>query len=81
MQNIPLVAPQMLFEDRGVRLDIRLAKSFQIQRFRVQVNVDAYNALNSNSIRAVSSTFGSQWTRPQQILDPRLLQVGGQISF
>ena len=81
VQNIPLVAPQTLFEDRISRLDLRLAKSFQVQRFRIQVNIDAYNALNSNSIRAVSSTFGASWTRPQQILDPRLLQVGGQISF
>jgi hypothetical protein len=79
--GIPLVPPQTLFEDRIARLDIRLAKSVQIRQFRVQVNVDAYNALNANSVRAVNSTFGSAWTRPQQILDPRLIQVGGQISF
>ena len=42
---------------------------------------DAYNALNANSVRAVNSSYGSAWLRPQQILDPRLLQIGGQISF
>jgi outer membrane receptor protein involved in Fe transport len=81
VSGIPLVAPQTLFEDRVVRLDLRLAYSFQVQRFRFQVNLDAYNALNANSVRAVNSTYGSAWTRPQQILDPRILQVGGQISF
>lgn len=45
------------------------------------LNIDAYNALNANSVRAVNSTFGSAWQRPQQILDPRLIQVGGTISF
>jgi hypothetical protein len=85
--NIPLVAPQTMFEDRIVRLDLRLSKSLQIQRFRIQLNVDAYNALNANSVRALSSQFGSggrasaAWQRPSQILDPRLIQVGGQISF
>ena len=81
VQNIPLVAPQTLFEDRVTRLDLRLSHSFQVQRVRVQLNLDAYNALNANSVRAVNSAYGSAWTRPQQILDPRILQVGGQLSF
>ena len=81
VSNIPLVAPQTLFEDRVVRLDLRLSKAFQIQRFRVQANLDAYNALNANSIRSVNSAYGAQWRRPLQILDPRIIQVGGQITF
>ena len=81
VQNIPLVAPQTLFEDRVVRLDMRLAKSISIQRFRIQVNLDAYNILNANSVRAVTTAFGANWTRPTQILDPRIFQIGGQISF
>jgi hypothetical protein len=85
--TVPLVQPQTMYEDRIVRLDLRLAKAVNIRRVRVQVNIDAYNALNANSVRALSSTFGSggrasaAWQRPTQILDPRLLQVGGQISF
>ena len=81
VQNIPLVAPQTLFEDRVTRLDLRLSHSFQVQRVRVQLNLDAYNALNANSVRAVNSAYGAAWTRPQQILDPRILQVGGQLRF
>ena len=71
----------------GVVTSDKMAKSVTVRRVRIQVNVDAYNALNANSIRALSSTFGSggrassAWQRPTQILDPRLIQVGGQISF
>jgi hypothetical protein len=43
--------------------------------------VATYNALNANSVRAVTSSYGAAWLRPQQILDPRLLQIGGHISF
>jgi outer membrane receptor protein involved in Fe transport len=78
---IPLVPPQTLFEDRITRLDLRLTKIFQYKRYRLQINVDAYNALNSNSIRAVNSVYGAAWRTPLQILDPRLLQFGGQFSF
>ena len=80
--TIPLVAPQTLFEDRISRLDLRLSKSIRVRgRARVQINLDAYNALNSNAIRAVISTYGAWWRQPQQILDPRIVQIGGQVSF
>jgi carboxypeptidase family protein len=79
--RIPLVAPQTLFEDRISRIDLRLSKIVKYRRIRVQLNLDAYNALNDNSIRAVNSAYGPGWRTPLQILDPRLIQFGGQISF
>jgi len=78
---IPLVPPETLFEDRITRLDLRLTKIFKYNRTRLQINVDAYNALNANSIRAVNSVYGAAWRTPLQILDPRLIQFGGQFSF
>src|SRR4029079_12752391 len=56
---IPLVAPQTLFEDRITRLDLRLSKILKVNKYRFQINLDAYNALNSNAIRAVNSTYGA----------------------
>jgi outer membrane receptor protein involved in Fe transport len=80
--TIPLVAPQTLFEERISRLDLRLSKAIRAgNRIRIQVNLDAYNALNAGSVRAAISTYGARWAQPQQILDARLVQVGGQISF
>jgi Carboxypeptidase regulatory-like domain/TonB dependent receptor-like, beta-barrel len=79
--TVPLVPPQTLFEDRISRVDVRLSKIFRMGRYRIQANLDAYNLLNASSIRAVNSTFGAQWQTPTQILDPRIIQVGGQFSF
>jgi hypothetical protein len=79
--TIPLVPPQTLFEDRVSRLDLRLSKVFSMGRLRVRANVDAYNVLNANSVRSVLSTYGARWRTPTQILDPRLVEVGGTISF
>ena len=79
--TIPLVPPQTLFEDRVSRLDLRLSKVFSVGRLRVRGNVDAYNVLNANSVRSVLSTYGARWRTPAQILDPRLVEVGGTISF
>ncbi len=60
--NIQLVDPQTLFEDRISRLDLRLSKVFRINKVRIQLNLDAYNALNSSAIRADNTSYGSAWT-------------------
>ena len=78
---MPLVAPQTLFEGRIRRLDLRVSKILYAGRFRFQINFDAYNALNTRSVLGVNSTFGSRWQQPATIMDPRLMQIGGQIDF
>ena len=79
--TVPLVAPQTLFEARIRRLDLRVSKILYAGRFRFQINFDAYNALNTSSVLGVNSTFGSRWQQPATIMDPRLMQIGGQIDF
>ncbi|MQA29199.1 MAG: TonB-dependent receptor [Luteitalea sp.] len=80
--NVPLVLPQTVFEGRTRRLDLRLTKIFQLtSRVRLQANLDAYNALNSSAVQTVQTTFGPNWLTPTTILDPRILQISGQLSF
>ena len=71
-----------VFEDRISRLDLRLEQGLpDRQRSGVQVNLDAYNALNSSAIRAYNLVYGPGYLNPNQIMDARLIQFGGQISF
>ena len=79
--TVPLVAPQTLFADRVTRLDFRLSKIITAGRYRFQANFDAYNLTNSSVVRTLNSTYGSRWQRPNSIIDPRLIELGGQISF
>jgi hypothetical protein len=80
--TVPLLEPQTQFEPRQKQLDIRLSKQFIFRgRVNLQANVDVYNVLNANSILAINTTYGSQWRRPTSILDARLVQFGGQLSF
>ena len=81
-KEIPLVAPQTLFEDRIRRLDLRLSKVVSVtNQYRLRFNLDAYNVLNSNAVRAVNDAYGAAWGNPTQILDPRLLQVSFQLDY
>jgi hypothetical protein len=78
---VPLIAPETQYEARLTQLDLRLAKIFRLNRTRLQANLDLYNALNANTILTINSTFGEQWRRPQSILDGRLVQLSGTLSF
>ena len=74
--------PQTVFEGRIRRLDMRVTKIFQLtNKVRFQANLDAYNALNSSAIQSLQTAFGTSWLSPTTILDPRILQVSGQLSF
>jgi hypothetical protein len=80
--NVPLVLPLTLFESRTTRLDLRLTKVFQLgPRIRLQANLDAYNALNGSGVLGVITQFGPSWLKPTSVLDPRIIQFGGQLTF
>jgi hypothetical protein len=79
--TIELVEPNTLYEGRTTRVDLRVSKVFQINRYRLQINLDAYNALNTDAIRGVQDTLASRYRLPTSIIDPRHIQIGGQVSF
>jgi len=79
--TVPLVAPQTLFADRVSRIDFRASKIITVDRFRIQLNFDAYNLMNVSSVMTTNSYYGGSWQRPNSIIDPRILQFGGQIDF
>jgi len=79
---VPLVTPQTLFEGRITRLDLRLTKMVRLsQRLRLQANVDLYNVLNGSMVLLSNSNYGSQWQRPNAVLEARLIQFSGRLSF
>ena len=79
---VPLLGPQEKFEDRITRLDLRVSKIIRMgQGTRIILNFDAYNAMNSSSIRSPTNAFGYRWRYPNVVLDPRILQLTGQFDF
>ena len=71
----------VLYGDRITRLDFRVSKIVNYNRFRFQVNLDAYNLANSSAPIEINSAFGSRWGFPNRIMDPRVVHVSGQIDF
>ena len=78
---VPMVGADELYGGRISRLDIRASKVINYGRLRLQINFDAYNLMNTSDIRSITGSYGSRWGYPNTIIDPRLLQFGGQIDF
>jgi hypothetical protein len=79
---IPLIRPQTLFDARRQQVDLRLSKSVTVSpKVRLQLNADAYNVLNANMAQTIVTTYGPSWRQPLTILDGRLFEFGGTVSF
>jgi hypothetical protein len=79
--TVPLITPGEQFLDRRNQIDVRLTKSVQISRVKVQGQFDVYNLLNSNTILSQNETFGTALGRPTAILQGRLFGLGLQLTF
>ena len=79
--TINLVTPGTMYGERLNQLDMRFSKDFRMGQSRVfRANLDIYNILNSNPVRAVNTAYAS-WLVPTSILDPRLFKISAQFDF
>ncbi len=84
--GVNLIEPNTVFLDYQNRLDLRLARSFRVDRYRIQGFADIFNVLNAGTVDRVNETFGSnpatnQWLTPTRIMEARYLRFGLQMSF
>ena len=79
--NINLVEPGTLYGDRLNQFDLRFTKIVSVGRGRVDLNVDLYNAFNSDAILVQNNTFGAAWQRPITVIQPRFLKLSARWDF
>jgi hypothetical protein len=81
--TVNLIPPGTLYGGRINELDFRLAKVLKFRRTRMQVNVDLYNAFNTDTPTSYNTTFvpGGQWLTPTSVLAARFVKLGVQFDF
>ena len=80
-QNVNLIYPGTLYGDRLNQIDLRLTKIVNVGRGRVDLNVDFYNAFNSDAVVAENFTFGPAWRRPLTVIQPRFVKFAARWDF
>jgi len=70
------------FEPRFHQLDLRFGRLFRLSgRATVRPQVDIFNALNNSSVLGVITRLGPAFNLPIQVLDPRVVKFGVDVSF
>lgn len=79
--SVNLIEPNTVFLDYQNRLDLRVARTFRVDRYRIQGFADIFNVLNAGTVVRVNETYGSAWMRPTALMDARYVRFGLQMSF
>ncbi|MGH9239703.1 MAG: carboxypeptidase regulatory-like domain-containing protein [Vicinamibacterales bacterium] len=64
--------------------DLRFSKVLRLQRYRVLVNADLYNAFNANGISSITTAFSTantNWLNATGVQAPRQFQLSAQFDF
>jgi hypothetical protein len=82
---VNLVQPGSLFLDYQNRLDMRVGKTFKLDRTRIQGFMDVFNVFNAGTALSVNQTYAAagqnNWMQPTTIMDGRYLRFGMQLNF
>jgi Carboxypeptidase regulatory-like domain len=69
-----------LYGDRVNQLDLRVGKLLKFGQRRTALNLDVYNALNSNAVLTESTAYGT-FRVPQIVMVGRFVKISAQLDF
>jgi len=62
-------------------MDFRIAKFFVVGRQRFEAIGDFFNLFNVNTVTTVNPNSGTDFSKPTDILGPRVFRIGGRWTF
>jgi Carboxypeptidase regulatory-like domain len=83
---VNLAEPNTVFLDYKNQLDMRIARTFRFDRYKIQGFADIFNVLNAGTVLRVNETYGATpatnpWKTPLTIMDGRYIRFGVQMNF
>ena len=82
---VNLIEPGTVFLDYQNRMDLRVGKTFKLDRTKIQGFMDVFNVFNAGTALSVNQTYAASgtnhWGEPTTIIDGRYLRFGMQLNF
>jgi hypothetical protein len=79
--NVNLFEPVSEYGDRLNQIDLRFTKIVNLGRGRLDLNVDIFNAFNSDAVIGELGAFGPAWRLPLTVIQPRFVKFGARYDF
>jgi hypothetical protein len=80
--TVNLIEPGTVYGDRLNQVDLRFTKIVRTgSRARLDLNVDVYNAFNSDAILTQQNAFGAAWQLPLSVIQPRFVKFSARWDF
>ena len=87
--NVNVVEPGSFYGDRLNQVDLRVTKIVSVGKARVDLNVDFYNAFNSDAVIGENFTFGAfgaspagpVFRRPLTVIQPMFVKFSARLDF
>jgi hypothetical protein len=79
--QVNLVAPGTLYGDRLNQVDLRFSKLLNFGTTRLDLNVDLYNAFNSDAIIGQQNVYGATWQNALTVIQPRFVKFVARWDF
>jgi hypothetical protein len=76
-----VVAPYTFFTDRVNQVDLRVTKTIQMEKYRIELMVDLYNVFNTSPVLTRNAAVGAGFYAPTTILQSAYLKLGARFTF
>ena len=81
IKPVNVIEPGSMYGDRLFQTDLRFSKILRYGRRSIDLNVDLYNASNSDARLAETAVFGATWRRPTAVIQGRIVKFGVRWDF
>jgi hypothetical protein len=78
---VNVVQPGTQWGDRLNQIDLRFTKVLNVGKGKMDVNVDFYNAFNSDAVLTELGSFGPVWRLPTSVIQPRFVKFAVRYDF
>ncbi len=79
--NVNLIQPGTMWGDRLNQIDLRFTKVLNVGKGKFDLNLDLYNAFNSDAVIAELGSFGPVWRLPLTVIQPRFVKFAVRYDF
>jgi hypothetical protein len=79
--TIDLIQPDTQYFQRATQVDLRVAKSFRLNKYRITTGMDLNNLLNGHELQKYPTVLTADWPRPTEIQPARYVGFNATVTF